>query len=353
MSMLRASDRTMPAWRLFSAHGAAALCILLTYAAASSSPSLTAEFYGNLVSQPSRLARSVTKHGMVPIDLWDDPSFNFEPFHNWVLNSSVYRRNVSRNYPMSYPCGVWVNHNYKFIFIRNRKAASTTVTDNFDKCHYQGADPKLCIEVASKKSLAARGVDPAAMWRDYFVFTTSRNPWARAGSSYDYCSTKWARTEGPCRQPPFSFFARDPSILGKISNLFHCFDKVGMYHDYYHTEPVAPCITTAEGLPALDYVIRYENLSSDLPEAVELINKRRDPSLPPIPQPQIYWKKKGQAARAHEESGIDSQQAALVGHGAKYHQCGMQCVRDIYEYFRVDFELFQIPLPASAPGGGN
>lgn len=39
---------------------------------------------------------------------------------------------------------------------------------------------------------------------------------------------------------------------------------------------------------------RYENLADDLPEAVRLINERRDKSLPPIPEPKIYWKKKGQ-----------------------------------------------------------
>lgn len=54
-------------------------------------------------------------------------------------------------------------------------------------------------QVASLAALKERGLDPADMWRDYFVFSTSRNPWARAGSSYDYCSTKWARTSGPCR----------------------------------------------------------------------------------------------------------------------------------------------------------
>ncbi|KXZ55140.1 hypothetical protein GPECTOR_3g290 [Gonium pectorale] len=272
----------------------------------------TSDFYANLVAQPSALARNVEKKGMVPVERWDDKLFSFEPFHQWIMNSSIHLQRVHRNYPMSFPCGVWVNHYYKFIFIRNRKAASTTVTDNFDKCHYKNANPKLCLEVASLERLKERDIDPATMWKDYFVFTTSRNP---------------------C-QPSFSSFARDPSILGKISNLFHCFDKVGMYHDYYHTEPVAPCISTAEGLPAVDYIIRYENLTHDLPEAVKLINERRDPSLPPIPEPKIYWKKKGQAARSHEEEGIESSTAALVGHGDKYHKCGMQCVRDIYEYFR-------------------
>ncbi|KAG2493052.1 hypothetical protein HYH03_008715 [Edaphochlamys debaryana] len=315
--------------------------LLLAHGAEGEVPS---EFYSQLVAKPARM-RSAVKAGMIPIDRWDEKSFNFEPFHQWVLNTSVYRRPQQRNYPMSYPCGVWANHHYKFIFIRNRKAASTTVTDNFDKCHYEGADPKLCIEVVSLDRLDELNLDPARMWSEYFVFSTSRNPWARAGSSFDYCSTKWAKQEGACRQPPFSAFCRDPSILGKIANTFRCFDRVGMYHDYYHTEPVAPCLTTAEGLPAVDFIIRYEALAEDFPEAVRRINERRDPALPPIPEPKLYWKKKGSAAKSHEQEGVESSTAALVGHGDKYARCGMQCVRDIYDYFRSDFDLFQIELP--------
>ncbi|KAG2493051.1 hypothetical protein HYH03_008714 [Edaphochlamys debaryana] len=311
----------------------------------------SAEFFSKLVALPAKL-RDVEKKGMIPVDRWDEKSFNFEPFHQWVLNSSVYQRKVSRNYPMSYPCGVWANHHYKFIFIRNRKAASTTVTDNFDKCHYKTADPTKCMEVVSVERLKELNLDPARMWSEYFVFSTSRNPWARAGSSFDYCSTKWAKQEGACRQPPFSSFCRDPSILGKISNLFHCFDRVGMYHDYYHTEPVAPCLTTAEGLPAVDFIIRYEALAEDLPEAIRLINERREPALPALADPTIYWKKKGVAAKSHEQEGVESSTAALVGHGDKYARCGMQCVRDIYDYFREDFELFQIPLPEEARSTG-
>jgi hypothetical protein len=41
-----------------------------------------------------------------------------------------------------------------------------------------------------------------------------------------------------------------------------------------------------------------------------------------------------QAARSHEESGVESHTAALVGHGDKYYKCGIQCVRDIYDYFK-------------------
>ncbi len=46
-------------------------------------------------------------------------------------------------------------------------------------------------------------------------------------------------------------------------------------------------------MAALKRLGRYENLAEDLPEAVHIINQRRDPSLSPIPEPTIYWKKKG------------------------------------------------------------
>lgn len=60
--MRRAPARTMQARRI---HGATVLCILLAHAASSAASGSAAEFYENLVSQPSRLARSVQKHGMV------------------------------------------------------------------------------------------------------------------------------------------------------------------------------------------------------------------------------------------------------------------------------------------------
>lgn len=31
----------------------------------------------------------------IPVERWDDKLFSFEPFHHWVMNSSIYRRQVS------------------------------------------------------------------------------------------------------------------------------------------------------------------------------------------------------------------------------------------------------------------
>lgn len=91
---------------------AALWLLLLTCAAAAVATAAavsTEDFYANLVATPSKLARSVDKQGMIPQARWDT-DFDFKPFHAWVINTSVYGRPVTRNYPMSYPCGVWVNH---------------------------------------------------------------------------------------------------------------------------------------------------------------------------------------------------------------------------------------------------
>lgn len=38
---------------------------------------------------------------------------------------------------------------------------------------------------------------------------------------------------------------------------------------------------------------RYENLEADVVESMHIINQRRDPKLPPLPEPTFRWKKKG------------------------------------------------------------
>lgn len=89
------------------------LAVSLAAVATSESTEEKLDFYDKLVSSPSRLSRNIKKAGMIPYELWDDKIFSFNPFHQWLLNTTVHRYNVSRNYPLSFPCGVWVNHHYK------------------------------------------------------------------------------------------------------------------------------------------------------------------------------------------------------------------------------------------------
>jgi hypothetical protein len=134
--------------------------------------------------------------------------------------------------PMAYKCGVFVNHHYKLIFIRNRKAASTTVLDTFKVCAVmnlcgvptcltslkqpwpeRGSRCRRVAQVACKSQskllcmrpydaveLAKQDITADEMWRSYFVVSSTRNPWARAASGYDYTQDRCGlrRRYAPC-----------------------------------------------------------------------------------------------------------------------------------------------------------
>jgi len=224
---------------------------------------------------------------------------------------------------------------------------------------------------------------PEEGWSRYFVFSSTRNPYARAASAYDYLSSKWGKHSGPCAPPPFKDFCRDPTILGRISNIFYCHDNRagGTEHDFYHVEPVSPCLTTAQGRPAVDFLVRYEHLADDLAEAVRIINMRRDPHLPKIiikknisqswikmgkaawqvrsqlmgsnssrmeggsPEAHVPSQQQQQVQQVHRVAEVDMQQflqQAAVRHAHKFRACGKGCVEGLSAYLAGDLQLLQL-----------
>ena len=89
------------------------------------------DFYSKLITIPSNLYGEVQKTGPMPRERYDDQLFNHTAFQEWLLQETVLKQQPKEPAPMAYRCGVFVNHAYKLIFIRNRKAASTTVLDTF------------------------------------------------------------------------------------------------------------------------------------------------------------------------------------------------------------------------------
>lgn len=147
-------------------------------------PSAPSDYYSQLVTLSSNVYREVTKAGPLPADRYDDKLFNQSQFQDWLLRRTVFRDNMSSSAPMSYKCGVFVNHHYKLVFIRNRKAASTTVLDTFKAACK--AHKELCMRPYSREEMEEQGISHDEMWRTYFVISSTRNPWARAASGYDY-----------------------------------------------------------------------------------------------------------------------------------------------------------------------
>lgn len=124
-----------------------------------------------------------------------------------------------------------------------------------------------------------------ALWQDYTIFALVRNPYDRAGSSFDYIlgrhkvrkaarvgldalpreaykSAHWwspacwrlQKDDGMCARPSFQQFCARPYILGAQTLLFGCGDSA--IHDLYHVEPQSQCLLDGDGKLALDWLIR-------------------------------------------------------------------------------------------------
>lgn len=102
------------------------------------------------------------------------------------------------------------------------------------------------------------------LWRKYFVLSVSRNPYSRAASTYQRLTSSWKPNLG-CDAPPFEDFCHDPSVVGRIGNMFRCsFEKDddrseadgAWKHAFQAVEPIAPCLTTEAGELAVDFLVR-------------------------------------------------------------------------------------------------
>ncbi|GFR49715.1 hypothetical protein Agub_g11869 [Astrephomene gubernaculifera] len=333
------------------------------------------DYWERLVGTPSKLSLTTKKKGVLPTWKYNLRKFDVVPFQAWLRKYSLLDQSVGKpptssrtpppQPPLSYICGVYLNPTYKFIFVRNRKTASSTFltvikTFMLEKglCNVtrdaDGLPQNNCISRMDPEELLREGRDPDAMWRDYLVITSSRNPWARAASGYQFTFDEWHRRDGGCQQPSFLQFCRDPFIMGKLSNLFSCVGRregVGPRNeghwnfDFCHVEPAAACMMDQEGRLVVDFLIRYERLDEDMQAAMELINSRRPAGLPPIVIPQTsVWRKKGTAATQED---INSTDAAAYVYAGKYRECGYDCVEALSSFYAADLKLFgwQQPKP--------
>ncbi|KAG2434244.1 hypothetical protein HXX76_007969 [Chlamydomonas incerta] len=349
-------------WALLSA----ALLGTLQVAHAEEGVAAAPDFYSRLVTAPAKVYGEVKKVGVLPKERYDDKLFNHTAFREWLLHQTVLGEDVSSQPPpMSYKCGVFVNHNYKIIFIRNRKAASTTVLDTF-KVACKSQSKLLCMRPFDAAEMASRGVDHDEMWSSYYIISSTRNTWARAASGYDYTQDRWPIKTGVCGGLPFRQFCTDPYLMGKMANLFRCGTQSSFRgddawaYDFYHVEPAYHCMTDAAGTGmSVDYLIRYEHLHEDFAKLLEILNARRqamDPKLPEIRNNKMRWMKQGvhvQAAKNNAsevgETGMWKEDAAALvsadRHAVKYRECGMECVRDIGRFFAKDLEVMKLEVP--------
>lgn len=316
------------------------------------------DVYTKLLSAVAKNYGKVDKTGVLPVTKWNKDDVSLEAFNEWLMNSSVLHQPVSKIPPLSFRCALYANHAYKFIFIRNRKAASTSIVEALGgPCYAKRTSRPACLDYLEKAQFLEHGTNAEKGWKEYFVFAVARNPWARAASGFDYLTeTKRANKgdvkpaqqrkrpaaepyyeqKGVCRLPSFEEFCRDPMVLGKQHMLFKCSQQNAAYN-FFHVEPAARCMLDDSGASAVDFIIRYENLAEDFQEAVKIINQRRSKNLPAIRPAELDWKKKGIAA---EDSRKQTDTETSEQHAAKYRRCGGACVQLIQEFYAEDMRFF-------------
>jgi hypothetical protein len=146
-----------------------------------------------------------------------------------------------------------ISHEYKCVFIHQRKCAGTSIIRSFGLSPKQADwhlynEGSLTLEPESWDSVVKN--HPG-----YLVFSVVRNPWDRFVSGWKYCQS-----------------TRDRSILDVLNNL----PQEG--HDYRHlTRPQSAILFDREDKPVFHMLLRFETLQEDWNS---LCNKLGKPQMP-------------------------------------------------------------------------
>ena len=143
-----------------------------------------------------------------------------------------------------------ISHKHKFIFLFQHKCAGSslkTTLERLDRFNHQFHRGVLSKEYQNNE---------LEKYKDYFIFTTKRNPFDRVVSAWRYLQKD---------MPPNikRTIKRGLSLKDTLRNL-PAYEKSVNEHDYVHiTENQVDAILDTSGKPITDMLIRFENLQED------------------------------------------------------------------------------------------
>lgn len=288
------------------------------------------------------------KAGIVPELYWREDTKDLRSvfFDKWLFQYIHHRLIVQPSLPFPH-CQVYINHDYKFIWIKGHKVGSTAwrgplgwLCDDHWKIP-ENASFDHCSLPLGQQSVTSEEV--RKYWREYFVFGAVRNPYDRFASAYEYIKSHAATKgcESELRKPPFKEVCEDPYLFAVICKLSFCWCTE---HHFRHFMPQAPCLLTESLLPAVDYLADVATLDSDLETIIGNINARRDKSMPPL-----ELSKHG-ILNSHEEATNQSRHLLDIEPLTETHPApeyiqdlydqNPTCLDSVSQYFHQDFLLF-------------
>eukprot|EP01025_Chloroclados_australasicus_P015121 TRINITY_DN1719_c0_g2_i1.p3 TRINITY_DN1719_c0_g2~~TRINITY_DN1719_c0_g2_i1.p3 ORF type:complete len:213 (-),score=24.06 TRINITY_DN1719_c0_g2_i1:432-1070(-) len=180
------------------------------------------------------------------------------------------------------------------------------------------------------------------VWQNYFVFAIIRNPFGRAVSSYKYLDRLRTFNKTPptpeCRAPNFANFCHTPFILGMQTVKHGCKNhalrkvpthyQIYKYHDYQHVDLQSPCLRTADGKLAVDYIVSLENMEEDWKGLARALQQRPGNSK----ESQDYFKRMAEKEVIHVNRDRSEKDSLLE-------ECGQQCVDSLAAHYKDDIQF--------------
>eukprot|EP00210_Caulerpa_lentillifera_P004372 g4170.t1 len=225
-------------------------------------------------------------------------------------------------------CKAFINHHYKFIWMRWTKVGGTALREPLgwicgDKFLLNGL--KVNDEYCSVHLFTnATETQVIKWWKEYFVFSIIRNPYTRFASGEQYIAPK---VKDLCNKTfSFSEVCRSPYEHTHYCLNNECCSR-DVEHHFLHMAPQSQCLFDTNLNPVVDYFGDTETLEEDTHTIVSEINRRRDPSLPPL------------KATIEKRNTHPRQPTSGNSYTVDLYKNNEQCLESVGEFFGRDFKL--------------
>jgi hypothetical protein len=172
-------------------------------------------------------------------------------------------------------CHLWVNHEYKFIYIEQVAAGTQAIIDNFKICHTGGFNLPTCMESMDSHDNAT------ALWEDYYAFSFVRDPYTRI---YEVYKSLMSRAAKKGCAVAWEIFCRDPDVVLDTSRSHpDCFEGNTTYTLARYLGDQSSCLLSLNHKFAADFVGKVEDFATDWPKLIEGINAHKMVHAPDKP----------------------------------------------------------------------